>query len=377
MICHLIYRLDYGGLENGLVNLINSLPPTRWRHTVVTLAGYSDFRQRLRSDVEVIDCPKQPGQDPGLYVRLWSLLRRLRPTIMHTRNLSTLEAQASAWLAGVPVRIHGEHGHDVHDLDNRKQRYRLMRKAFAPLVTQYITVSRLLEDYLLQDIGVPPAKVMRICNGVDTARFRPARDAARTVLAGAPFDATGRLVIGTIGRMQEVKDQLTLTRAFIHLLQTRPAWRERVCLVMVGDGPLRAEADALLREAGCADLTWLPGTRGDTPALLNAFDLFVLPSLAEGISNTILEAMATGLPVVATAVGGNPELVTSGATGALVPRADPVALAAALAGYVDDPALLASHGHAARQRACDELSLARMIEQYDQVYTRHAAGLRR
>lgn len=377
MICHLIYRLDYGGLENGLVNLINALPPERWRHTVVTLAGYSDFRQRLRGDVDVIDCPKQPGQDPGLYFRLWKLLRGLRPMIMHTRNLSTLEAQASAWLAGVPIRIHGEHGHDVHDLDNRKRRYRLLRKAFAPLITQFVSVSRLLEDYLLQDIGVAPAKVTRICNGVDTARFQPARDAQRTVLAGAPFDAAGRLVIGTIGRMQAVKDQLTLIRAFIHLLQIRPAMRERVCLVMVGDGPLRTQADALLRAAGCADLAWLPGTRGDTPALLNAFDLFVLPSLAEGISNTILEAMATGLPVIATNVGGNPELVVPGTTGMLVPRADPAALAAALASYADDPALLGRHGQAARKRACDDLSLARMIEQYDQIYTRHTAGARR
>lgn len=377
MICHLIYRLDYGGLENGLVNLINALPPERWRHTVVTLAGYSDFRQRLRGDVDVIDCPKQPGQDPGLYFRLWKLLRGLRPMIMHTRNLSTLEAQASAWLAGVPIRIHGEHGHDVHDLDNRKRRYRLLRKAFAPLITQFVSVSRLLEDYLLQDIGVAPAKVTRICNGVDTARFQPARDAQRTVLAGAPFDAAGRLVIGTIGRMQAVKDQLTLIRAFIHLLQIRPAMRERVCLVMVGDGPLRTQADALLRAAGCADLAWLPGTRGDTPALLNAFDLFVLPSLAEGISNTILEAMATGLPVIATSVGGNPELVVPGTTGMLVPRADPAALAAALASYADDPALLGRHGQAARKRACDDLSLARMIEQYDQIYTRHTAGARR
>jgi len=377
LICHLIYRLDYGGLENGLVNLINSLPPDRWRHKIVTLAGYSDFRQRLRDDVEVIDCPKQAGQDPGLYLRLWKLLRTMKPAVLHTRNLSTLEAQASAWLAGVPIRIHGEHGHDVHDLDNSRQRYRLMRKAFAPLVTQFITVSRLLEDYLLQDIHVPRIKVARICNGVDTARFQPARDPARAVLAEAPFDAAGRLVIGTIGRMQQVKDQITLTRAFIELLRARPALSERIALVMIGDGPLRAQATALLTEAGCADLAWLPGTRGDTPALLNAFDVFVLPSLAEGISNTILEAMATGLPVIATDVGGNPELVLSGQTGALVPRDDPAALAKALAAYVDDPAMLARHGQAARARACGELSLARMIGQYDEIYARHALGAHR
>ena len=374
LICHLIYRLDYGGLENGVVNLINALPPERWRHKIVCLAGHSDFSKRLRDDVEIIDCPKQPGQDPGLYLRLWKLFRTMRPAVLHTRNLSTLEAQAAGWLAGVPVRIHGEHGHDVHDLDNRKRRYRLMRKVFVPLVTQFITVSRLLEDYLLADIHVPRAKVTRICNGVDTRRFKPQRDPARSVLSAAPFVADGRLVFGTIGRMQAVKDQLTLARAFSVLLRTRPDLRTRVALVMIGDGPLREQALALLREAGCADLAWLPGTRGDTPALLNAFDVFVLPSLAEGISNTILEAMATGLPVVATEVGGNPELVVPGETGTLVPREDPTALAAALAAYVEDPGALARHGAQARARACRELSLEHMIERYDGVYTRYAAS---
>jgi sugar transferase (PEP-CTERM/EpsH1 system associated) len=372
-ICHLVYRLDYGGLENGLVNLINSLPAARYRHSIVCLAGYSDFRHRLRDGVDVIDCPKRPGQDFGLYVRLWRLLRKLKPDVMHTRNLSTLEGQLPALLAGVPVRVHGEHGHDVHDLDNRKRRYRLMRQAFAPIVTQFSPVSRLLERYLLHDIGVARRKVERICNGVDAARFAPAGDSPRSVLAEAPFDAAGRLVVGTIGRMQPVKDQLTLARAFALLLARRPELRARLALVMVGDGPLRAEVEAVLGQAGLAELAWLPGTRSDTPELLKAFDLFVLPSLAEGISNTILEAMATGLPVVATNVGGNPELVADGTTGRLVPRDDPAALAAALESYVDEPAGLRVHGEAARARVEAELSLARMVEQYDRLYSRLTA----
>lgn len=376
-VCHLVYRLDYGGLENGLVNLVNSLPAERYRHSIVCLAGYSDFSRRLREGVDVIDCPKRPGQDFGLYVRLWRLLRELRPTVMHTRNLSTLEGQLPALLAGVPVRIHGEHGHDVHDLDNLKQRYRLMRRAFAPLVTQFTTVSRLLERYLLHDIGVARAKVERICNGVDTARFAPAADSARAILAEAPFDAGGRVVVGTIGRMQPVKDQLTLARAFVELLTRRPGLRERLALVMIGDGPLRAEVVTMLDAAGLSELAWLPGTRADTPELLRAFDLFVLPSLAEGISNTILEAMATALPVVATNVGGNPELVADGKTGRLVQRDDPSALAAALEAYVDDPARLRVHGEAARARVEAELSLSRMVEQYDRLYTRLTAGLTR
>lgn len=373
LICHLVYRLDYGGLENGIVNLINTLPPERWRHKIVCLAGHSDFSQRLRGDVEILDCPKQPGQDPGLYLRLWRLFRAMKPAVVHTRNLSTLEAQAAAWAAGVRVRIHGEHGHDVHDLDNRKRRYRVMRRVLAPLVTQFITVSRLLEHYLAADVHVRPSKITRICNGVDTVRFQPRRDPERPVLAAAPFDAHGRLVFGTIGRMQAVKDQPTLARAFVALLRARPELRARVALVMIGDGPLREQVRAILDEAGCADLAWLPGTRGDTPELLNAFDVFALPSLGEGISNTILEAMATGLPVIATEVGGNPELVLPGITGTLVPRGDPAAMAAALAAYVEDPERVGAQGAQARERACRDLSLAHMVEQYDRVYASHTS----
>ena len=308
---------------------------------------------------------------------MWRLLRRLRPDIVHTRNLATLEVQLPAWLAGVPVRIHGEHGHDVNDVDNGRQRYRVLRRLFAPLVTHWVTVSALLQDYLTTQVGIAPARVRRLCNGVDTRRFTPVRDRQRAVLAGAPFAPNGRFIIGTIGRMQAVKDQLTLAHAFIEVLRLRPDWRARVALVMVGDGPLREHAQRLLAEADLADIVWLPGTRSDTPALLNALDLFVLPSLAEGISNTILEAMACAVPVLATRVGGNPELVVEGVTGQLVARADPAALAHLLVSYVEDPARAVAQGVAARARIESDFSLAGMIERYAQLYRESGLAHRR
>lgn len=369
LICHVVYRLDYGGLENGLVNLINHLPASDWTHVIICLAGHSDFRRRLRPDVAVIDCLKREGHDLLLLGRLWRLLRRLRPDILHTRNLASLEAQLPGALAGVTVRVHGEHGHDVHDLDNQRRRYRWLRRAFRPLISRYVTVSQVLEDYLAHEVGVTRDRIRRICNGVDTGRFRPRREGARELLRAAPFAAEGRLIIGTIGRMQAVKDQPLLARAFVELLRREPDRRARLALVMIGDGPLRDQVRGILSEAGAADLAWLPGTRDDTPALLNAFDLFVLPSLAEGISNTVLEAMASALPVIATDVGGNPELVIAGRTGRLVPRANAVALADAIEGYLDEPGLLAAHGAAARQRAEEAFSLDVMVRQYERLYT--------
>ncbi len=365
-ICHVIYRLDYGGLENGVVNLINHLD--EWDHVIVCLAGYSEFRERLRSGVSVLECRKRPGRDLGLNARIYRLLRRLRPTVVHTRNLAALEAQFPAAIARVPVRIHGEHGHDMHDLDNRRSRYRWIRKAYRPAVHKYVAVSRLLETYLVDEVNVPAAKVRRICNGVDSARFRPDAELARRGRAQIPFATARRVLIGTIGRMQAVKDQTTLARAFILMVKQRPQLREHVGLIMIGDGPLREQAADMLGAAGLMDISWLPGARADTPEMLNAIDVFVLPSLAEGISNTVLEAMATGLPVVATAVGGTPELVDQGHTGMLVPRDDPQRLAAAVLDYVEGAEQRQMHGRAARAKVETTLSLTAMVEAYRAVY---------
>src|SRR5262249_55664270 len=168
--------------------------------------------------------------------------------------------------------------------------------------------------------------------------------------------------------MQVVKDQLTLVKAFLHLLKTEQNAHERLRLVMVGDGPLREEARQLLRQAHAEHLTWLPGERADIPTVMRALDVFVLPSLAEGISNTILEAMASGLPVVATRVGGNPELVDAGRTGLLVPAANPVAMAEALRTYLVDNGQVVSHGQAGRKKVETYFSMEAMVRSYLAVY---------
>jgi glycosyltransferase involved in cell wall biosynthesis len=139
---------------------------------------------------------------------------------------------------------------------------------------------------------------------------------------------------------------------------------------MVGAGPLKTEVERILAEAGASDLAWLPGERADVPGVLRGLDLFVLPSLAEGVSNTILEAMATGLPVVATRVGGNGELVEAGLTGELVPHAHPDALAEAILGYFRDPRLARRHGKAGHNRVERRFSLDRMVADYDSLYCR-------
>jgi sugar transferase (PEP-CTERM/EpsH1 system associated) len=295
------------------------------------------------------------------------VLRKLRPAIVHTRNLPALEFLAVAALAGVPGRVHGEHGRDMYDLDGTNRKYNLLRKAVSPFASCYTAVSKDLASWLTQTIGVPAGKVTQVCNGVDALRFRP-RAGPRPQIGPEGFIQNETIVVGTVGRMQVVKDQLTLVRAFVHLVQHDPQARQRLRLVMIGDGPLRQECQALLRAGNACELSWAPGERPDIPEIMRGLDVFVLPSIAEGISNTILEAMASGLPIVATRVGGNDELVRDNETGVLIPPGNPAAMADAIRTYLIDPGKARRHGEAGRKRVEAFFSISSMVNGYLDVY---------
>jgi sugar transferase (PEP-CTERM/EpsH1 system associated) len=377
LIAHVIYRLDVGGLENGLVNLINRMPAERYRHAIICLKDFTEFRRRIaRADVPVFALHKPPGNSLRLHFRLWRLLLRLRPDVVHTRNLGTLEAVLPAALAGVAVRVHSEHGHDVGDLGGGRRKYQWMRRTLRPFVHQYIALSKDLERYLREKVRVPPARLAQLYNGVDTERFRPA-PGGREPLPCAGFAGPGTFVIGTVGRMQAIKDPVNLARAFVRLLRDMPDGSRRLRLVMIGDGPLKDQVQAVLHEGEAVDLAWLPGEREDVPRIMRGLDLFVLPSLSEGISNTVLEAMASGLPVVATAVGGNPELVESGVTGTLVPRSDDASMAQAIRAYAESPALCRRHSLEARRAAERRFGMEAMVNAYLAIYDALLVGTRR
>lgn len=371
LIAHVVFRFAVGGLENGVVNLINRMPRERWRHAVVALTDVSaSFRERVqRDDVPFVALGKPPGHGFRLYPRLFQLFRQWRPAIVHTRNLASLEATLPAWAAGVPVRIHGEHGRDAGDIDGVNPRYLWTRRAYRPFVHQYIALSRDLERYLIERVGVSAARVEHIYNGVDSERFAP-RTGPRAPIAGSPFNDPGMFIVGTVGRFDAVKDQTNLARAFVLAVEQSPAAARHLRLVLVGDGPLRGEIEAIVRAAGVDSLVWFAGERADIPQVMRGLDCFVLPSLAEGISNTLLEAMASGLPVVATRVGANADLIEEGLSGRLVPRADPHALANELLAYFTDPACARRHGRVGRQIVERRFSLDRMVADYENLYRR-------
>ncbi|HSP01409.1 MAG TPA: glycosyltransferase, partial [Thioalkalivibrio sp.] len=268
LVAHVIHRLDVGGMENGLVNLINHMPPGSYRHAIICMTEYTDFSQRIhRDDVTLHGLYKREGKDLRVHLRLRRLLKALNPEIVHTRNLATLEAQITAALSGVRARVHGEHGWDVGDLNGTRGKNRLMRRLVRPLVGQYIALSRQQMDYLSDSVGVASERLSHVCNGVDTQRFSPSPPDRQSPLPEG-FAPEGSLVIGAVMRMQAVKAPEDLARAFIALRDLHPEQFPHLRLVMVGDGPLRVSVFALLEAAGVAEQAWLPGARDDVPELM-------------------------------------------------------------------------------------------------------------
>jgi sugar transferase (PEP-CTERM/EpsH1 system associated) len=374
LIVHVVHRFGIGGLENGIVNLVNRMPASRCRHAVLALTEISeDFAARIqRADVRYIELGRGPGHLVRDYPRLYRLFRELRPAIVHTRNLGALEAVVPAWAAGVPVRIHGEHGWSEQDPDGRRRRYQYLRRVYRPFVTRYIALSRHLEDYLQGRVGIPQQRISQIYNGVDTERFRPG--GSRAAIPGCPFGAPDEWLVGWVGRMEPVKDPQNLAHAFVRALERSSTAAKQLRLVLVGDGALREKARAVLERAGALERTWFAGERHDVSEILRGLDCFVLPSRAEGICNTLLEAMATQLPIVATRVGGNAELIDSGMTGTLVPPGDTDALAEAILRYFSNRTVARRHAERTRRDAESRFSLVRMVADYASLYERALAA---
>jgi sugar transferase (PEP-CTERM/EpsH1 system associated) len=368
LIMHVIHHLVMGGMENGLVNLINNLPESRFRHVIVCIENDSDFRGRIaRKNVSIIVMDRSRIGVWALRRELFALCRKLKPAIVHSRNLSGLDALLPARLAGVRYCVHSEHGRDMDDLDGNNRKLAVLRTLHRPLVNRYITVSKDLQGYLVERVGVATKHITQIYNGVDTDRFSPVINKPQGILPET-FQGQDKVVIGTVGRLQAVKDQATLVKAFAGLLEKYPDMVNRARLAIVGGGPLCEELRKLGGSLGVSENLWLPGKADNVPDILKSFDLFVLPSLAEGISNTILEAMATGLPCVVTAVGGNVELVSDGYNGKFFNPGDVDGLRDVIAGYVLDAELRKHHGQNARKAALDRFSMDAMMFNYQQVY---------
>ncbi len=202
LVAHVIHHLVIGGLENGLVNLINRMPASRYRHAIVCMTRYSDFRNRIQNPtVEVFALNRRDGSDWPARVELFRLIRRLKPAIVHSRGMSGLDSMLPAMLNGVSARIHGEHGRDMDDLDGTNIKAQWVRRLHRPFISHYIALSKDLKSYLEKKIRVPERRITQIYNGVDCQYFRPALS-GRAPLPESGFANDTSFIIGTVGRMQ-------------------------------------------------------------------------------------------------------------------------------------------------------------------------------
>jgi sugar transferase (PEP-CTERM/EpsH1 system associated) len=361
LVVHLIHRFECGGLQTLLAECINRMPPQHFRHAVICLTGYTDYAEKIsRPGVGLHALGKPPGHGLSTHLKLWKLLRHLRPTVVHTYNIGTIEYSVTALLAGVPVRIHAEHGRDSVEMDGSHSKYNLIRRLLIPVINAYVPVSADLGDWLHKTIGVPEHKIVMVPNGVDTARYAP--------LESGSGPLPQRIWIGTVGRIDRIKNHTGLLDAFRLLLERFPAPQFDVRLAIVGDGPMLQTLRDQVASETWADRVWLPGARADIADIMRSFTIFVLPSLSEATPVTILEAMATALPVVASRVGGVPQLVLDQQTGLLVNPSDPKALADALSAYIRDPHLRAQHGAAGRAHVLAHYSIDETVAGYASLY---------
>ena len=352
-----MYSFGIGGLEKGITTLIN-YGSEDIEHIVISLCGNRKSERLLTRKADIISLNKPAGNSPLFIWDFSRLLRKIQPDIVHTRNWSGMDGILAAKLAGVKTIIHGEHGWDMLDPYGTDRKRKLVRKALSLMVDRYVCVSKQIESWLRKDLKIKK-EVVQIYNGIDVDRFHPIRPDEKGRIKRKLGFTDENFLIGIVGRLDLIKNHLNLFKAFSKVALQHPQAR----LVVVGDG---AERDRLEKE-GYKDIIFL-GYRSDTDVLMKAFDLFILPSFNEGISNTILEAMATGLPVIASNVGGNPELVDDGVTGTLVDPYRPDQMADSIIAYMDFRTLREQHGRSGRRKACEKFSIKAMVQGYESVY---------
>lgn len=366
-IVHVLDRFDIGGMELIALELIRQTRD-RYRHRVLCLRDKGALAPRLEEiDVPVETLGKRPGKDMGAYLRLWRRLREISPAIVHTYNIGAIDVAFWARAAGVRTVIHAEHGRDASDPEGANPKYRWMRRLLAPMITRFVAVSTDLAEWLVHDIGVTERKVLTVKNGVDTARYYPAGQADAKARSGSKV-----IRIGSCGRLDRVKDFATLIDAFSVLIGDGNA--REIELVIIGNGPEREALEERIRILGLDARVTLAGARDDVEEILRSLDIYVCSSIAEGIALTVLEAMASGLPVVATEVGGTPEIVVASETGLLIPSGNPQALADALGRLCDAPKQARAMGVAGRKRVVTEFSQQGMIDGYCALYNDCLSG---
>jgi len=361
-VLHVVSYMGRGGAEMGILKLIAGLGD-EFEHRICTTRGFdADFVRLSFSEEKMYVAGNSDLKLQFPLFRLARIMRLYRPHIVHTRNWGAIEAVVAAKLAGVPAIIHSEHGYEIDMFAGLPMRRRLFRRAAYAMTDAIFAVTRELRDFHARQAWIRSEHMGVMYNGVDTQRFAPCKEtrfAIRKEL-GLPAES---FVVGTVGRLVPIKDHHTLLKAAAMLSGSGIDVR----VLLVGSGPERERLQSRTTDS-LEGRVCFAGDSSRVPEMLNAMDVFVLPSLGEGMSNTLLEAMATGLPVLATNVGGNPEIIEDNVSGCLFTPGDAAWLGDRLKLLARDPAVIHQLGTAARNRAMESFSLSRMLENYRSFY---------
>lgn len=355
-ICHVVLSLEPGGLENGVVNVVNGLDRDRFRSSICCVRRTGAFASRVRSDVAIESMNTQGGNSPRTVLRLAKLFRSWGVDIVHTRNAEPFFfGILGARLAGVTTVIHSEHGRTFPGRRTRAVAQRWLLKG----ADAAFTVSKRLRTDLVKELGISEDRFEVLYNGVDNAAFQN-KEVSRIA-----SDHDRPIRIGSVGRLVAVKNYPLLLNAFARLTVSQP-----VQLILAGDGPERGALEALAQRLGIVGRIEFMGHRDDIASMLKTLDVFVLPSVSEGMSNTLLEAMAAEVPVLASDVGGNGEIIESEKSGLLFKSESIEHAVAQLTRLCCSEQLRRSLAKQGAERARSDFSINAMLKRYESLYQR-------
>jgi sugar transferase (PEP-CTERM/EpsH1 system associated) len=353
-IMHIVFSLECGGLEKIAIELSAKLNSGVFNSCICCIDTFGELSdEAMKRGVEVILIKRKPGKDITLPFRLARLIKKKRIDLVHTHNMGPLfYGTLAGKLAGVPVIMNTRHGRE------KKRRNSYIWNMNAAV----IAISEDAKKEMLKWNRIDTKKMKVIYNGIDIGRYSNRQNGSEVKNELNIKPST--LVVGTVARLCPEKDQFTLIGAFSKVVNKIDTAK----LIFVGDGILREELNSHAEKLGISHKVMFLGFRNDIYNILPAFDVFALSSFTEGVSLTLLEAMAMERPIVATNVGGNPEVVVDGVTGFLVPPKESQKMADAIVKLLHNPELAQKMGEAGRRRVEEKFSLERMVKEYKDLY---------
>ncbi|MGR5134599.1 glycosyltransferase [Vibrio alfacsensis] len=363
-VCHLVYSFDIGGLERVISDCIKTLDQNEYRHSIIALTEIGAFVNELEEGVKFYSLSKEKGHDLSIHLKLYKIIKKIKPDILHSYNLSTIEYQWLACIAGVPMRIHAEHGRDSYDIHGRVKKYQVLRRLMNPFINHFVSVSLDLHNWMLNDVRLPEKKLTLIRNGIDTDYYNPAftNQVNNEVYKG-------KFIFGHVSRLHPIKNQSFLIEQFYNACLASDTFKDNCLLVIVGNGPDKEKLEMQVSQnEGLLGRVIFTGSKTNVRDYYGMFDVFVMSSIAEGIPMTLLESMSMGLPHLVTSVGGIKEVVRNDQTGLSLEGTEKHSYYQNMIDLFNDRERLNAMSNKARERIVSDYSQDKMVNAYNLLY---------